>query len=70
MENLQQQVAQQATTIERYKESNHQLQFKVNKYSEAAIENESRKRYMAQFSISDIPMEQKFREFRHKEMEE
>lgn len=66
---LQKTVDQQAATIERYKESNHQLQFKVNKYSEAAIENESRKRYMAQFSISDIPMEQKFREFRHQEME-
>ena len=64
-EKLQDTVDQQAATIERYKRTNHELQHKVNKYSETAIENESRKRYMAQFNIAGIPMEQKFREHRH-----
>ena len=64
-EELHLRVAQQSATIERYKKANHELQYKINDYVEVAKENEKRKTFMSQFSLSGVPMEIKFREQRY-----
>lgn len=58
---LEETVEQQSATIERYKEENHRLQYKVDKHYAASVENEHRKQFMAQLKMGDIPLENKFK---------
>ena len=63
---LEEELRKRDATIERYKQTTHDLYAKINRYSEGYIENDARKRFMAQYKISGVPMEQKFKESLHR----
>lgn len=66
---LEQEIDAQETTIERYKNENHELKYKINHYCNVAKDNEQRKQFMVQCKIDNVSMEEKYLRFLHPKTE-
>lgn len=61
VEELQDQLASKEATIERYKEENHRLKYKINEYCDMANENKQRQAFMSRYKVNGCSLEELFK---------
>ncbi len=66
-EELEEKIYRKDAEIGRWKEENTALKHKINRHDNATKENELRRKFMQQYKIEGVPMEQKFQKFQEQQ---
>ena len=67
---LEEEVAKKDATIQRYKEANHKLQYKINDYCMSATENRKRQQFMEQNKVNGRSLEEWFQKNKREKTKE